>query len=478
VRPAANTRAAPRPPSPARAAAVRVLQRVASDESFADAALEADIAARQLTPRDAALATELVYGTLRWQRYLDWIVAPHSRLRLESLDTRVLVVLRITAYQLVFLERIPPFAAVSDAVSLAKARGKPGTAEFVNGVLRSFSRRGAREREPRAPDDPVEALALRLSFPTWLAARWIERYGADEAAALMRAMNERPPMTVRANTLRTTGEALAERLARDEGLGVTPARHAPEGLIVTHGGAPAAWSAFLDGAFAVQDEASMLVARLLEAGPGEVVADVCAAPGTKTTHLAQLMEDRGRVLAFDPQPARLTRVREAAARLGATIVETREGRVEALAPEFASFCDGVLVDAPCSNLGVLRRNPEVKWRRRAADLGRNAVRQGEILLAAATMVKPGGRLVYATCSPEPDENETVLQAFLAARPEFVLDPPRTFPLPLDADGILRCRPHRHGTDAFTAVRLRNAVACDARGGTRDEASPASTETSR
>ena len=449
----ARTRAAPGP-SPARVAAARALQRVIRDDAFADIALEAELATRPLTPRDAALATEVVYGTLRWQRYLDWILAPHSRRALDSLDPRVLVLLRMTVYQLAFLERIPAFAAVSDAVSLAKGRGKQGTPEFVNAVLRSFARRGVSEREPRPPEDPLEALAVRLSFPTWLAARWVERSGVDDAAALMRAMNERPPMTVRTNTLRLERGALAQRLRDEELLAATPTPYAPEGLIVEHGGAPAAWRAFADGAFAVQDEASMLVARLLDPRPGDVVADACAAPGTKTTHLAQLMDNRGRVLALDPQAARLARVDEAARRLGVTIVETRGGTAEALATGLADTCDGVLVDAPCSNLGVLRRNPEVKWRREAADLGASAARQRTILAAAATMVKPGGRLVYATCSTEPEENEAVAAAFRQARPDFVVDPPATFPIPLDDDGLLRCRPHRHGTDGFTAVRFR------------------------
>jgi 16S rRNA (cytosine967-C5)-methyltransferase len=441
-------------PAPARAAAARVLARVTAEEAFADLALDAEIAGRRLAPRDAALATEIVYGTLRWQRYLDWIVAPHSRRPLATLDLRVLVLLRMTAYQLAFLERVPAFAAVSDAVSLAKGRGKQGVPEFVNAVLRSFSRRGAREREPEPPADPLEALAVRLSFPSWLTERWVGRYGTEEAAALMQAMNERPPITIRANTLRISREALAERLAREDGLTATPARFAPEGLVVEHAGAPAAWHAFAAGAFVVQDEASMLVARLLEPRPGEVIADACAAPGTKTTHLAQLMGDRGRILAFDPQPARLARVGEAAARLGVSIVETRGGTAEALAGTLAGTCDGVLVDAPCSNLGVLRRNPEVKWRRQRADLAASAARQRGILAAAAGMVKAGGRLVYATCSLEPEENEEVAGAFLAARADFAIDPPAGFPLALDADGVLRCRPHRHGTDGFTAVRFR------------------------
>jgi 16S rRNA (cytosine967-C5)-methyltransferase len=284
----------------------------------------------------------------------------------------------------------------------------------------------------------------------------VARFGAEEAEALMRASNERPPLTLRANTLRTSRDALAARLAAEEGLVGRPTRHAPEGLVVGPGGAPASWRAFGDGSFAVQDEASMLVARLLAPEPGSTVADVCAAPGTKTTHIAELMADRGRILAFDREPERLARVREAAARLGITIIDARDGAVDALAPGFRGACDAVLVDAPCSNLGVLRRNPEVKWRRQPSDLGPASRQQSEILAAAATMVKPGGRLVYATCSLEPEENEAVVSTLLEARPEFAIDPPDKFPLPLDADGWLRCRPDRHGTDGFAAVRFHRS----------------------
>ena len=448
------SRPSPTRPSPAREVAAHVLERVEADAAYPDVLLDHALGSHRLSQRDVALTTELVYGTLRWQRYLDWILAPHSRRRLESLDARVRVLLRMAAYQIAFLERVPSFAAVNDAVALAPRT--PGVTAFVNAVLRSFARRGVREREPAPPRDPLEALATRRSFPTWIAERWVLRFGRPDAEALMGAMNERPPLTLRANTLRISRDALAARLTAEEGLAWRPTQWAPEGLVVGPGGAPGNWGAFADGSFVVQDEASMLVARLLEPRPGETIADVCAAPGTKTTHLAELMQNRGRVLAFDPQPGRLERVREAAGRLGITIVEPVEGTVEALASPFRAACDGVLVDAPCSNLGVLRRNPDVKWRRQPADLATNAERQGRILDAAATMVKPGGRLVYATCSLEPEENEAVVQAFLAAHPEIRVDPPGEFPLPIDPDGTLRCLPHRHGTDGFTAVRFRRS----------------------
>jgi 16S rRNA (cytosine967-C5)-methyltransferase len=440
--------------APARAVAARVLERVETDDAWADLALDAEIARASLEGRDVGLATEIVYGTLRWQRYLDWILGPHSRRAVSALDPRVRVALRMAAYQLVFLERVPAFAAVNDAVSLARGR-KPGLAEYTNAVLRSFARRGAREREPALPRDPVDALATRCSFPTWLAARWLDRYGAADAEALMRALNTRPPVTLRANTLRLSREALAERLAAEDDVATRPTPHAPDGLVAAHAGAPGAWRVFAEGACVAQDEASMLVARLLEPQPGETVADVCAAPGTKTTHLAQLMSDRGSILAFDPQPARLTRVNEAVARLGISIVETVAATVQESARTRAATCDAVLVDAPCSNLGVLRRNPDVKWRRQPGDIAMAAERQREILAAAASMLKPGGRLVYATCSLEPEENDGVVDAFLRAHSDFRLAPPPSFPLALD-DGLLRLRPDRLDTDGFTAVRLRRA----------------------
>ncbi len=434
--------------------AADVLERVESDGAFADLALAAELDRRRATTRDAALATELVYGTLRWQRYLDWILQPHANRPLARLDAGVRVLLRLTAYQIAFLARVPAFAAVNDAVTLAG--GAPGIAGFVNAVLRSFARRGSREREPPPPRDPLEALATRSSFPTWLAGRWVERYGLDDAETLMRALNERAPLTVRANTRRTTREALAARLAAEHGLTTRATAWAPEGLVVERGGSPDTWRAFAEGDCVVQDEASMLIARLLEPRPGSTVADVCAAPGTKTTHLAALMENRGRVLAVDPEAARLGLVRESARRCGFEIVETHEATVEDLAPRRASACDAVLVDAPCTNLGVVRRNPDVKWRRALGDLAAAAARQRAILAAAAIMVRSGGRLVYATCSLEPEENDAVVRAFLRERPDFGVDPPDAFPLPLGADGALRCLPHRHGTDGFTAFRLRRS----------------------
>ena len=446
------------PISQARFEALRILVRVEEDRAFADIALEHALERAGLDARDGGLCTEIVYGTLRWQRHLDWRLALHLHRPLAKLDPWVRALLRLTAYQLLFLDRVPRWAAVDEAVSLAKLKSrKPGPAEFVNAVLRSLTRAPA----PPLPDRPVEAAAVRWAFPDWIAARWIARYGREEAEALMAASNERPPLTLRVNTLRTSREALAARL-RDEELAQTrPAPLAPDGLVVVRGesargdrGAVGRWAVFTDGWCTMQDEASMLVARLLEPRPGERVADCCAAPGTKATHLAELMEDRGAVVAIDPQAARLKLVERAAARLGITIAECHVGSALTLAPRWPGHFDRVLVDAPCSNLGVLRRNPDVKWRRTEDDLRRLQQKQRAILAAGASMVRPGGRLVYATCSPEPDENEDVVQPFLEAHAGWRADPPAGFPVSPDARGFVRLLPHRDGTDGFTAIRVR------------------------
>jgi len=438
------------PVSNARYQALTILVRVEQDRAFADIALEHALERSKLDPRDAALCTEIVYGTLRWRRHLDWRLAPHLSRPLAKLDPWVRTLLRLTAYQILFLDRVPRWAAVDEAVSLARLKSRnPGPAEFVNAVLRALTRS---TEAPPLPANPVEALATRLSFPDWIAARWVKRYGVKEAEALMAAMNERPPVTIRANTLRISREDLAARL-RDKELAETrPTPLAPEGLLVERG-VVGRWAAFTEGWCTIQDEASMLIARLLAPEPGELVADTCAAPGTKATHLAELMGNRGKIVAMDPQPARLKLIGKAAGRLGISIIEAHSGGVSALAGRWKGRCDRVLVDAPCSNLGVVRRNPDVKWKRTEEDLGRLREKQRGILTAAASLVKPGGRLVYATCSLEPDENEDVVGPLLVAGTGWQLDTPADFVIRPDAAGFVRCLPHLHGTDGFTSIRL-------------------------
>jgi 16S rRNA (cytosine967-C5)-methyltransferase len=427
---------------------------VETTDAFADRLLETLPDRGGLDPRDRALLTELVLGTLRWQRRLDWTLARASHRALDDLQPWVRTLLRLTAYQLGFLDRIPQWAAVHEAVELAKRRRSAGATAFVNGVLRALASESRPWPVPTAAD-PVESLALRASHPTWLVERWWARYGPTEAEALAVAMSEAPSVVVRANTLRDTVDGVATAL-HGAGVGATPTRFAPEGLSLERAGDLRQLAPLRNGSAVVQDEAAIMVGHALGPLPGETVADVCAAPGTKTTHLAALMENRGRIVAADPHPGRLGLLREASARCGADIVEPRLAEARALARDLRQTCDRVLVDAPCSNLGVLRRNPDAKWRRAPGDFPVLAAAQASILDAAAALVRPGGVLVYATCSLEPEENEAVVAGLRARHPDMEPDPlPPTVPEACRVTpDVLRMAPHRHGSDGFTAHRLR------------------------
>ena len=450
----AAVEAAPR--GSARAVALEILRRVEEDAAYPDPLLETLPARSGLEPRDRALVTEVVYGTLRWQRWLDWHLDRVSHRPMAELPPWLRALLRSGAYQLAFLDRVPARAAVHEAVELAKRRRPHGIPEFVNAVLRALAGLPRPWPAPEAAGgDPVETHALRASVPSWLLRRWIARAGEADALALARALNEPPPLVLRVNTLQATAAALIAAL-RAAGAGVESGRWAPEALRVTGAGDPRALPPLQAGWCAVQDEAAILVGHALDPAPGETVADVGAAPGTKTTHLAQLMANRGRVLAIDRHPGRMRRLEAACRAMGATIVEPHAAGVEPAARETGAICDRVLLDAPCSNLGVLRRNPDGKWRRQEGDLAGLAGVQGAMLDAAAALVRPGGVLVYATCSLEPEENEAVVAGLRARRPDFVPDPlPPAVPAECRAaPDVLRTWPHRHDTDGFTAHRLR------------------------
>ncbi len=447
--------ARPRGPS-AREVALEILRRVEEDAAWVDPLLEALPARAGLDPRDRALLTELVYGTLRWQRWLDWQLDRVARRPVAELPAWLRALVRMGAYQLAFLDRVPAHAVVHEAVELAKRRRSVGVPGFVNAVLRALAGTPRPWPAPTAPDgEAIETLALQTSQPTWLLRRWVGRYGEAEATALARALNEAPPLVVRVNTLRTTAAALTEALVA-AGAAVEPCRYAPDGLRVAGAGDPRALPPLRAGWCAVQDEAAILVGHAVGPAPGDTVADVGAAPGTKTTHLAQLMENRGRLLAVDRHPGRIRQLEAAGRAMGVGILDARAARIEALAPTVGPVCDRVLVDAPCSNLGVLRRNPDGKWRRRESDLAALAAAQRQMLVAAAALVRPGGVLVYATCSLEPEENEAVVEGFRGRRSEFVPDPlPAAVPPACRAaPHVLQMLPHRHGTDGFTAHRLR------------------------
>ncbi|MBI5855494.1 MAG: 16S rRNA (cytosine(967)-C(5))-methyltransferase RsmB [Nitrospirae bacterium] len=461
------------PQADPRQIALTILHTLEQTQAMADDVIAQAFQDTTLNRRDRALVMEVVYGVLRHRSALDWRLNRHAAKSVDRLPALVRSILRLGAYQLSELTRIPPHAVIDTAVTLAKRvrRGPDGHwGGFVNAVLRAVS------REPKPPwpdpvDDPSFALAVRYSCPAWLVTRWVQAFGVPEAERLCDQTLETPPLTLRANTLRTTRVQLADSL-RNAGREFQLCKVSPVGLHVTKQGPVTELPGYVEGHFYVEDEAAQLIPLLLDPQPGERVLDACAAPGGKTTHLATLMQNRGTVVAVDRDPARLARVHENARRLGISIIDAVEadlaqGRSGASSIDRAaalqSRFDRVLVDAPCSALGVLRRHPEAKWRKAPDLIGEAQALQLAILDQAACLLRAGGVMVYSTCSTEPDENERVVDLFCQTHPEFSRErvtpwlPPNGVGL-VTARGEFSTRLNCFSMDVFFAARLRKAPA--------------------
>ena len=449
--------------APARTAAFHALRAILGDRADLPTALAAT-RGRLADDRDRALAADIAIGTLRWLRSLDFLVEHFAKRPLKRIDPDVLSILRLSLYQLLHLDRVPASAVVDDAVDLTRGARKASATGFVNAVLRTTLRERHRLPFPGRPDGNDRAAALAYlgithSHPEWLVARWLDRHGFDAVESWVRFNNESPPLTIRANRLRGSRDEVAASLAADD-IEAVATRYSPDGLTITSGN-PLRQA--LDGAFFVQDEASQLVALMVAAQPGERVLDLCAAPGGKTTMLAAAMDNRGVLIATDVRARRLSLLRDTVGRSGATCIDVLEVPATGALPFDLPF-DRVLVDAPCSGLGTLRRDPDIRWRRHEADLRALAAAEAALLERAARVVAAGGRLVYATCSSEPEENEQVVDRFLASHPAFALvnlrdDVPTGLHPVIDDRGMMRTLPHAHGLEAFFAaavVRSRHA----------------------
>ncbi|MDP3028861.1 MAG: 16S rRNA (cytosine(967)-C(5))-methyltransferase RsmB [Deltaproteobacteria bacterium] len=443
-----------------RQVALAVLDELDKGQETLDALMERAFRKHfTLERRDRALTMELVYGVLRQRARLDWVIGQFSKTPREKIEPLVQNVLRLGIYQLFYMDRVPPSAAVNESVNLVKVNQPEWIARFVNGVLRAVERGREDIKWPDPKDDLPAWLAVETSHPLWLVERWTGRYGADAARDLCESNNKMPVLTIRANTLRLKRDQLLQFL-RKEVPAIVPAFYSPEGLILKgFSGNVSDLTGYKTGWFQVQDESSQLVSHLVSPQPGELILDACAGLGGKTTHLAQMMRNLGRILALDIHGGRLERLKENAIRLGIQNIEViKKDVMQSLAGLGGKKFDRILVDAPCTGLGVIRRNPDIKWRRKPEDLPIMAERQGRLLDEVAPLLKPGGFLVYATCSLEPEENEEVIKNFLVRHPDFEIEDPGSV-LPQKAgelveDNFLRTYPHRHGTDGFTAVRMK------------------------
>jgi len=436
-----------------RALAIQVLARVARTDAYLNVVLDALLAEhRPEDPRDAALATELAYGATRRQLALDEVLSGASGRALGKLEDRVLAALRIGAYQLFYL-RIPRHAAVGATVEALKELGLGRASGFLNAVLRKISTLDALPLPPES--EVARHLSVRESHPQWLVERWIRQFGRERAEAMLAADNQPAPVVVRANSAKTSRDVL---LAELTGMGISAraAELSPAGIVLESPGALDSLYGYREGLWQVQDEAAQLVGIYADFPQAARVLDACAAPGGKALHQAE----RHQVVASDLHENKLSRIASEAKRLGLSerISTFAHDATQSFSEEEVGEVQAVLVDAPCTGLGTLRRHPELRYRRQEADVGRLAALQARILEAAQHSVPPGGLLVYAVCSTDPEEGMDQIQTFLRSHPDFSSEPPvleLARPLPL-VQGFLRTLPGPEGLDGFFAARLRRA----------------------
>ncbi len=407
---------------------------------------------REFNALDNAFILELVYGTLRNRALLDWVLNIHSERPVKRTDSWTRNILRLGAYQILFLDKVPAHAAVNTSVELTKRLG--GKQGYVNGLLRNVHRSRGTVAYPDA-GDPGERLSVLTSHPEWLVRRWVKRFGEERAETLLRANNGPAPLTVRTNRLKTSREKLTASL-RATGVEARETIYSPLGIEIIASPELRSLPAFRDGLFMVQDEAAQLISLMLAPQPGDVVLDACAAPGGKAAHLAEMMLDEGLIIALDNDPKRIAMIRENIQRVGITIVSPLRGSA---ARYTGKTFNRILIDAPCSGLGVLRRHPDGRWHKAENTLRRHQPLQRRILENCSRLLRPGGALVYATCTTEPEENEDVITGFLAREGrEFVIDDPRPYLPPqathlVDESGFFRSFPREPALDGFFGARL-------------------------
>ena len=443
----------------ARKCAYLALLRIESGDTNLPTALETE---RQTLndERDKKLLLDIVTGTVRWKRLIDYFVKCFSQRELSKIDVEIKIILRLSIYQLLYLDRVPASAVVNDAVNLTRTIRKKSADAFVNGVLRTLIRqrhdlpRPSRPTEKTSHADAANYLGITYSHPDWLVKRWIERFGFKSTEEWVKFNNEIPSVMLRVNRLKGTQLTIARKLSA-EGIETEPSHYSPDGLKVITGNPVKRIS---DGLFFIQDEASQLIAPLLGIKNGDIVLDLCAAPGGKTTQLASVVGSKGLVVASDVRRNRLRLLEKSASLSGSDRIRIVEISSSGSLPYRIAF-DRVLVDVPCSGLGTIRRDPDIRWKRQPEELTVLGKNQGILLDRAATIVKPKGRLVYATCSTEPEENEDVIDSFLDRQPGFKLLDLRTLPVPktlnplIDDRGMFRTRPFLDHLDGFFAAAL-------------------------
>ncbi|WP_408010937.1 16S rRNA (cytosine(967)-C(5))-methyltransferase RsmB [Pseudalkalibacillus sp. A8] len=441
-----------------REVATDLLLKIDRSQAYSNLLLNQAIQKNNLSGKDAALLTEIVYGTIQRKNTLDHYLKTFIKKPLNKLEDWVLVLLRLSVYQMVYLDRVPDHAIINEAVVIAKKRGHKGISGLVNGVLRNVQRKGVPSVGSIA--DHRLQLAIECSHPEWLVGRWIDQFGEERTREMCTVNNTPPSVTARVNRLKHSVEVAIERL-KNESVEAEPSKLAPDGIRILSGNLPKS-NVYESGALTIQDESSMLVGYALDPQPDDRVLDACAAPGGKTTHLAERMGNQGEITAIDIHEHKVKLIEEQVERLGLTNIETIAMDTRKAAKLFKEETfDRVLLDAPCTGFGVIRRKPDIKWGKQSEDIERIQKVQEELLEAVSRVLKVGGLLVYSTCTIEAEENNSQIERFLDRHPEFEWDgsfssrmPASVKPYILGTKDELQILPQYFNSDGFYIACLR------------------------
>jgi 16S rRNA (cytosine967-C5)-methyltransferase len=435
-----------------RGTAVKILNRVERSDAYLDKLLDAELRSDEMNELDKGLMNEIVTGVVRWQMKLDWVLTGFFHGNFTKAETNIKNALRVALYQILFLDKVPQSAAVNEGVEFIKRLRGQKVGDLVNAVLRNIIRNLENIRYPDPKEDRIRHLSVVESHPLWLVNRWVTRFGYDEAQQFLAANNKRPDLTLRVNRLKIQFDYYLSLLNQNQ-IQYTRSANLDFFVRVQHMTGIGSSEMFRQGFFSVQDESGGLAVKLLDPQQGERVIDLCSAPGGKTTFIGELMKNIGEIISVDKYETRLNLVKNAVQRLG---ISNAHFIVADAATLQIPPGDKVLVDAPCSGLGVLAKKPDAKWKREPEDIRDLVKLQRSILKNAATLVKPSGCLVYSTCTTEPEENTEITSDFLSNHPDFSVEPADQF-VPrevVSSSGFIETFPHRNGMDGAFAVRFR------------------------
>lgn len=435
-----------------RGTAVKILNRVDRSDAYLDKLLDIELRSADLSEPDKGFLAEVVHGVMRWRMKLDWVLNGFFHGNFVKAEVTIKNALRVALYQILFLQKVPHHAAVDEAVEFVKRIRGDKAGGLVNAVLRNIIRNLDGIRYPPLEEDPIQYLAVIYSHPHWIVKRWVDRYGFIETEKFLGANNERPELSLRINKLKLDpGQFLA---ALDQmKVSYRGSTYIDYFVRVRGISGISQLEIFRSGYFSIQDESAAFPSMLLSPQPGERIIDMCAAPGGKTTHIAELMKNTGEIIAVDKYESKLALLKASCERLGIKIVKAVAG-MDARELDIA-IADRILLDAPCSGLGTLTKKPDIKWKREPEDIPRLAQTQMELLNNAARLLKPGGVLVYSTCTVEPEENFLLVKRFLENHPEFAIDDASKYVNRdvVKPEGNVETLPHKHGMDGSFAVRL-------------------------